>query len=90
MSSFFNLITTYRKSAKSEREKVLILIWFDLICIKYFENETVYAALFTKVQSYPEWAKEQGLTGKDTGIDLVAAMQTADSMRCNASCCGQI
>lgn len=69
MSSFFNLITTYRTSAKSEREKG---IYFELLCIKYFENEPAYADLFTKVQTYTEWAKEQGLTGKDTGIDLVA------------------
>jgi len=69
MSSFFNLITTYRTNAKSEREKGT---YFELLCIKYFENEPAYADLFTKVQPYTEWAKEQGLTGKDTGIDLVA------------------
>lgn len=69
MSSFFNLITTYRISAKSEREKGT---YFELLCIKYFENEPAYADLFTKVQTYTEWTKEQGLTGKDTGIDLVA------------------
>ena len=69
MSSFFNLITTYRTSAKSEREKGT---YFELLCIKYFENEPAYTDLFTKVQPYTEWAKEQGLTGKDTGIDLVA------------------
>lgn len=69
MSSFFNLITTYRTSAKSEREKGT---YFELLCIKYFENEPAYADLFNKVQPYTEWAKEQGLTGKDTGIDLVA------------------
>lgn len=69
MSSFFSLITTYRTSAKSEREKGT---YFELLCIKYFENEPVYTDLFTKVQPYTDWAKEQGLTGKDTGIDLVA------------------
>ena len=87
MSSFFNLITTYRTSAKSEREKGT---YFELLYIKYFENEPAYADLFNKVQPYTEWAKEQGLTGKDTGIDLVATMKTANSKRCNASCCGQI
>ena len=69
MSSFFDLITTYRVNAKSEREKGT---YFELLCIKYFENEPAYADLFTQVQTYTEWAKEQGLTGKDTGIDLVA------------------
>ncbi|MDQ9833244.1 type ISP restriction/modification enzyme [Acinetobacter soli] len=69
MSAFFDLINTYRTTAKSEREKGT---YFELLCIKYFENEPAYADLFTKVQPYTEWAKEQGLTGKDTGIDLVA------------------
>ncbi|MEK5753147.1 type ISP restriction/modification enzyme [Acinetobacter variabilis] len=69
MSAFFDLINIYRTTAKSEREKGT---YFELLCIKYFENEPAYADLFTKVQPYTEWAKEQGLTGKDTGIDLVA------------------
>ncbi len=69
MASFFDLINTYRTTAKTEREKGT---YFELLCIKYFENEPFYADLFTKIQTYSEWAKEQGLTGKDTGIDLVA------------------
>ena len=69
MSSFFDLITTYRINAKSEREKGT---YFELLCIKYFQNEPAYADLFIQVQTYTEWAKEQDLTGKDTGIDLVA------------------
>ena len=69
MSSFFDLITTYRVNAKSEREKGT---YFELLCIKYFQNEPAYADLFIQVQTYTEWAKEQDLTGKDTGIDLVA------------------
>lgn len=69
MASFFDLINIYRITAKTEREKGT---YFELLCIKYFENEPFYADLFTKIQTYSEWAKEQGLTGKDTGIDLVA------------------
>lgn len=69
MASFFDLINIYRTTAKTEREKGT---YFELLCIKYFENEPFYADLFTKIQTYSEWAKEQGLTGKDTGIDLVA------------------
>lgn len=44
MSSFFNLINTYRKTAKTEREKGT---YFELLCIKYFKNEPFYADLFT-------------------------------------------
>lgn len=75
MSSFFNLINTYRITAKTEREKGT---YFELLCIKYFENEPYYADLFSKVQTYTEWAKEQELSGKDTGIDLVATTKDGE------------
>ncbi|HEO1791185.1 TPA: DEAD/DEAH box helicase [Acinetobacter baumannii] len=75
MSSFFDLINTYRTTAKTEREKGT---YFELLCIKYFENEPYYADLFSKVQTYSEWAKEKGLSGKDTGIDLVATTKDGD------------
>lgn len=75
MSSFFDLINTYRKTAKTEREKGT---YFELLCIKYFENEPYYADLFSKVQTYSQWAKEQELSGKDTGIDLVATTKDGE------------
>jgi predicted helicase len=75
MSSFFDLINTYRTTAKSEREKGT---YFELLCIKYFKNEPFYADLFTEVQTYTEWAKAQGLSGKDTGIDLVATTKDGE------------
>lgn len=75
MSSFFDLINTYRTTAKTEREKGT---YFELLCIKYFENEPFYADLFAAVQTYTEWAKEQGLSGKDTGIDLVATTKDGE------------
>ncbi|MCA4814178.1 DEAD/DEAH box helicase [Acinetobacter towneri] len=75
MSSFFDLINTYRTTAKTEREKGT---YFELLCIKYFENEPFYKEEFSKVQTYTDWAKEQGLTGKDTGIDLVATTKDGE------------
>lgn len=75
MSSFFDLINTYRTTAKTEREKGT---YFELLCIKYFENEPYYADLFSKVQTYTVWAKEQELSGKDTGIDLVATTKDGE------------
>ncbi|MBU3846571.1 MAG: DEAD/DEAH box helicase family protein [Candidatus Acinetobacter avistercoris] len=75
MSSFFDLINTYRTTAKTEREKGT---YFELLCIKYFENEPYYADLFSKVQTYTEWAREQELSGKDTGIDLVATTKDGE------------
>lgn len=75
MSAFFDLINTYRITAKTEREKGT---YFELLCIKYFENEPFYADLFNVVQPYSEWAKQQGLSGKDTGIDLVATTKDGE------------
>lgn len=75
MSAFFDLINTYRTTAKTEREKGT---YFELLCIKYFEHEPFYADLFAAVQTYTEWAKEQGLSGKDTGIDLVATTKDGE------------
>lgn len=75
MSAFFYLINTYRTTAQSEREKGT---YFELLCIKYFENEPYYADLFSKVQAYTEWAIENGLSGKDTGIDLVATTKDGE------------
>lgn len=75
MSSFFDLITTYKTIAKTEREKGT---YFELLCIKYFLNEPFYADLYSEVQPYSDWAKVQGLTGKDTGIDLVATTKDGE------------
>jgi len=75
MSSFFDLITTYKTIAKTEREKGT---YFELLCIKYFLNEPFYADLYANVQPYTEWANAQGLTGKDTGIDLVATTKDGE------------
>ncbi|MBJ9484044.1 DEAD/DEAH box helicase [Acinetobacter baumannii] len=75
MSSFFQLIDTFRTTAKTEREKGT---YFELLCIKYFKNEPFYTDLFSDVQTYTEWAKTQGLSGKDTGIDLVATTKDGE------------
>ncbi len=75
MSVFFDLINTYRTTAKTEREKGT---YFELLCIKYFKNEPFYSDLFKEVQTYTEWAKAQGLSGKDTGIDLVATTKDGE------------
>lgn len=75
MSSFFKLIDTFRTTAKTEREKGT---YFELLCIKYFKNEPFYADLFAEVQIYTEWAKVQGISGKDTGIDLVATTKDGE------------
>lgn len=72
MSALSTLLNTYRAAAVTEREKGTY--FEDLICT-YLRNEATYRDLYDKVWTYAEWAKEQGLSGKDAGIDLVARTQ---------------
>jgi predicted helicase len=38
----------------------------------YLRTEPIYADLYKEVWTYADWARVQGLDGRDTGIDLVA------------------
>ncbi len=72
MTALQKLLNTYRQASVTEREKGTY--FEDLICT-YLRNEATYRDLYTKVWSYADWAREQGLDARDTGIDLVAQTQ---------------
>ncbi|WP_282354618.1 type ISP restriction/modification enzyme [Pseudomonas sp. PS01303] len=72
MSALTALLEAYRAVSVSEREKGTY--FEELICV-YLRNEATYSDLYDRVWTYAEWAKEQGLSGKDAGIDLVARTQ---------------
>lgn len=69
MSALSALLNAYRSASVTEREKGT---YFEELTCTYLRNEATYKDLYDKVWTYAEWAKEQGLSGKDTGIDLVA------------------
>jgi predicted helicase len=69
MSALQTLLTTLRNASMSEREKGT---YFEELTITYFKNEASYRDLYSDVWTYGDWATTQGLTKKDTGIDLVA------------------
>ncbi|SEN46994.1 Predicted helicase [Pseudomonas sp. ok272] len=69
MSALAMLLDSYRSASVTEREKGTY--FEELICV-YLRNEATYRDLYDKVWTYADWAKEQGLSGKDAGIDLVA------------------
>lgn len=69
MSALTELLTTYRTAAISEREKGT---YFEELICAYLRNEATYRDLYEQVWTYSDWAIEQGLDGRDTGIDLVA------------------
>ncbi|NMX80960.1 DEAD/DEAH box helicase [Pseudomonas sp. WS 5503] len=72
MSALAALLDLYRSTSVTEREKGTY--FEELICV-YLRNEATYRDLYDQVWTYADWAKEQGLSGKDAGIDLVARTQ---------------
>lgn len=72
MSALAALLDSYRSASVTEREKGTY--FEELICV-YLRNEATYRDLYDQVWTYADWAKEQGLNGKDAGIDLVARTQ---------------
>ncbi len=72
MSALQDILTSYRQAALSEREKGT---YFEDLILCYLRNEASYRDLYAKVWRYAEWAAEQGLDKRDTGIDLVAQTQ---------------
>ena len=71
-AALIRLLDTYRLAATSEREKGG---YFEELILAYLRNEPSYRDLYCDVWSYADWAKTQGLDGRDTGIDLVAKTQ---------------
>ena len=69
MSALTTLLSTYRTASVSEREKGT---YFEELICTYLRNEATYRDLYEQVWTYTDWAKEQGLDKRDTGIDLVA------------------
>ena len=64
-----NILDGFRSAARSEREKGT---YFEELAVTYLRNEATYKDLYAQVWTYTDWAREQGIDGKDTGIDLVA------------------
>jgi len=71
-SALKDLFERYRTGSKSEREKGT---YFENLAKVFFENDPQYAQRFDKVWTYAEFAVERGISGQDTGIDLVARVR---------------
>jgi predicted helicase len=69
MTSLTSILDMYRTMAHSEREKGT---YFERLILDYLTAEPAYADLYEKVWMYSDWAREQGLDARDSGIDLVA------------------
>ncbi len=75
MSALQKLLQTYRDAAVTEREKGT---YFEELVLTYLRHEAVYCDLYQKVWTYADWATEQGIEKRDTGIDLVAQTSGTD------------
>lgn len=75
MTALQQLLTEYRKASQSEREKGT---YFEELIITYLRNEATYADLYSDVWMYADWAKEQGVDGRDVA-DLHINYETVDS-----------
>lgn len=77
MSALKSILNTYRNAAVSEREKGT---YFEELMLTYLRNEATYRDLYSDVWTYADWAKQQGLDGRDAGIDLVAKTQGTNEL----------
>ena len=75
MTALQKLLDSYRDAAETEREKGT---YFEELIVTYLKHEATYRDLYSDVWTYADWAKQQGIEGKDTGIDLVAKTQGTD------------
>ncbi|WP_141920671.1 restriction endonuclease [Zymomonas mobilis] len=69
MSALSTLLETLRQAAVTEREKGT---YFEELIICYLRTEPRYVDLYDKVWTFGDWAREEGHSAKDTGIDLIA------------------
>ncbi|MBK1782585.1 DEAD/DEAH box helicase [Advenella sp. WQ 585] len=69
MSPLQTILDSFRQAAVTEREKGT---YFEELILAYLRNEATYRDLYSDVWTYSDWAEQQHLDKRDTGIDLVA------------------
>ena len=75
MTALQTLLNAYRVASQTHREKGT---YFEDVICTYLRNEASYRDLYSQVWLYADWAREQGLDARDTGIDLVARTAGTD------------
>lgn len=65
------LLESYRAAATNEREKG---DYFERLVRVFLEHDDTQKQYYSAVVPFSEWAKEQGWSNADTGIDLVATL----------------
>jgi len=71
------LLQQFREAAQTEREKGT---YFEELTMQYLRHEPAFAALYSDVWLYSDWAKSLGLDGRDAGIDVVAKTRGTEEL----------
>ncbi len=66
-----DILDEYRASARTEREKG---DYFERLIRVFLENDDTQRQYYSKVETFADWAKSQGWSNADTGIDLVGTL----------------
>lgn len=82
LSPIQKILENFRLKSLTQREKGT---YFEELILVYLQNEASYRDLYSRVWLYADWAREQGLDARDTGIDLVA--QTSGTNEIHAIQC---
>ncbi|WP_332655681.1 DEAD/DEAH box helicase [Brevundimonas sp.] len=82
MSDFRTLLKSFRDAAKSEREKGN---YFERIAVDFIKNDPGMNQEYEDAWLFSDWAKTNGVDGRDTGIDAVAKLRD-DGGYCAIQC----
>lgn len=77
-----DILERYRAAAKTEREKGT---YFEQLVLAYLRNDPLQKSLYENAWTFADWAAAQGMSAKDTGIDLVAKIVGEDKF-CAVQC----
>lgn len=66
-----DILESYRTASRNEREKG---DYFERLVRVFLENDDIQKQFYSKTVPFAEWAKEQGWSNTDIGIDLVATL----------------
>jgi predicted helicase len=76
------LLNEYRKAAKSEREKGT---YFERLAVAFMKHDPGMVHEYEDVWLFTDWAKDNGVDGRDIGIDAVAKVRGEDAF-CAIQC----
>jgi len=65
------ILDEYHRESRTEREKGA---YFERIVRIFLENDDTQKQFYSEVLPFSDWAKDQGWSQSDTGIDLVAKL----------------